>query len=1166
MDGVSQRNKLTERVRNVHEWAGRQFHRASEFIRSASLSAALTPVEVFEQVQASDGYFFEQFGVSTTTMSSVLESVATGDDEEQLNNFKVYSDIQDLYVEALYTIVHKVGKCQTVPDEQLLSYVQEAFEMDDIRHQQLLLRAQEEKPPVFLLNVLLLEARDLIAKDVNGFSDPFSMMGVIPSIYRKMGSPETAAAAKELFEDGEDTANSDVDCSKLPRSAAVDKRRQSGSLFQRFGGSFRLGGVGNRKKKYEARLIPAKLIKASLVQRKTLNPKWNEKFQFIVDDVNADRFHMDIWDHDDEEKSVMDAVSSLNHISGLKGLGRYFKEVTQSARADNDGCTDDFLGCVTLQIKDIPSTGIENWFTLEKRSERSEVSGQLWLSTKEERNERSDDVTTDVKQHVGLIQQFAIHEIRRSKIPVAAFSGSLPATAHSILHQHAIQGDLIELHEALCYWLAYSAMLHIGLSYTLLTTVLSRLIAKWEPLIIEKDEENMLCDSLITFDNHCRIAIIDHRRRFPAKKHTSIDLLTNLLRCFKLMRESQLFEKCFPCERYFKVTISTLLERSAESFFKEALQDARNEDACVEFLRLLNFLNSACLMFPAYTSLFKTLTGVDYASVTYVQFKRLLSEYLCSELMSENAYDLKSLLIEAVKKDDDNGRSLVLLIKIHLALNEFRIHHDPDRKNDTDADDLGYIFDKAISKWVDLVRVRAFVRVDLACQLDVSIQGTNSAVKQTSSYVDICHMIEKIIFTWERMRVSDIRARIDLTSKIIQSICKIAEYYVDHIFVHLACDGFCSDLQEFLPTALLNMFCCAINNAEQARRGLMIHSKLRLDDLNTLQYKLSGSNSDWRQKIEHELDECDHYISTQIAATIQRFTKRLDKQFKKHVFHLAWSPSACPIETAIKPLTDMLDSELTSLHRALLHKNFTRVMLSQFNAIVPLLQGCVNENPGLDTVFYQRLSDAITILVDFFHANGKGIPMETFERFSDYQNLVSALTMNQSATSHLIEQYYHSLLKEQNEATECKYGILNVRAYYNNNSQTLVVDVLGAKQVIPLDTNGLSDPFVIIELVPRIYYRQKPVMKTRIVSRSLNPIFDETFEFHISSKVPQCAMVHFIVMDHDFLRSNDFAGEAFLDLADVPGINTNVGSALRQFNLILIHPSRKGKLLLLIYT
>lgn len=65
-----------------------------------------------------------------------------------------------------------------------------------------------------------------------------------------------------------------------------------------------------------------------------------------IDDISSDVLHLDIWDNDDES-SVLDAVSRLNEVRGVRGLGRFFKQVCQSARQGNQ---DDFLGNIFFLI------------------------------------------------------------------------------------------------------------------------------------------------------------------------------------------------------------------------------------------------------------------------------------------------------------------------------------------------------------------------------------------------------------------------------------------------------------------------------------------------------------------------------------------------------------------------------------------------------------------------------------------------------------------------------------------------------------------------------------------------------------------------------------------------------------------------------------------------
>lgn len=143
--------------------------------------------------------------------------------------------------------------------------------------------------------------------------------------------------------------------------------------------------------------------------------------------------------------------------------------------------------------------------------------------------------------------------------------------------------------------------------------------------------------------------------------------------------------------------------------------------------------------------------------------------------------------------------------------------------------------------------------------------------------------------------------------------------------------------------------------------------------------------------------------------------------------------------------------------------------------------------------------------------------------------------LHKTATDHLIEAYHLERLAEQDKMEGQDFGSLFVRVYFNHDS--LCVEVLQAKNVIPLDPNGrrqgapclrqrrlrgfgppspmrgarakrhprnassktrylsgLSDPFVVVELLPRRLFPESSPQHTNVHKKTLNPMFDECFE------------------------------------------------------------------------
>lgn len=159
---------------------------------------------------------------------------------------------------------------------------------------------------------------------------------------------------------------------------------------------------------------------------------------------------------------------------------------------------------------------------------------------------------------------------------------------------------------------------------------------------------------------------------------------------------------------------------------------------------------------------------------------------------------------------------------------------------------------------------------------------------------------------------------------------------------------------------------------------------------------------------------------------------------------------------------------MSALNSALLIKNFHRVLNIIWLLVLKELSDQMDSAGEKPANFHERLYESLQMLVDFIHAEGLGLAHDVIKG-DDYWRVEQRLQYHKTDTEHLIDKFHvqrlHEQFQLQNSNAPALYGTLSVRAYFNHDS--LCVEVLRAANVIPLDPNGFSDPFVIVELLPR---------------------------------------------------------------------------------------------------
>ncbi|XP_043506388.1 BAI1-associated protein 3 isoform X2 [Frieseomelitta varia] len=1156
-------------------------------------------IQATSGVQETDGSFFESFTALSWRQENrrlvVLQEVEArakeppppSRDTSLTQSYRfTKKELEQLYIEVLYTVANTVGASTgqyAHYKEDLYRYAQEAFGVPQDQHRRYLNIASEEKPPIVVLSVVVVEAEGLEAKDANGFSDPYCMLGIQPGNTGAPLSPQTNLTAHSphtppasprqatrALSDGGETENSHHEKLRKHHSFRLSFKRKEHTSRREHRES--LSGA-----------VPAKFIRATTVKQHTLSPRWNEKFRFDIDDINTDILHLDIWDHDDES-SVFDAVSKLNEVRGVKGLGRFFKQIAQSARS---GGQDDFLGCVNIPLQDIPSTGLDRWYKLEARTQRSTIQGRIrlkmWLSTREDRGTSEEDNWGELRQQERLYTVFLNHEMNKQG---EDFTGELPQTALTILHQHAVQGDVTELQQALVRWVASSRQ--SACDPRVLHRLLQELDNVWHTDTLSRDEEQCLADSFNEFLEVTLKKVRQHRVLFPPLHRPSISKLDYLLRCLGLLSNMKAFRACCPFNKEIRGEIITALRKGTLEWYEDTRQqtmcyDKEPDQDADKVLQDFTNLVTALLVdleqgLTYYNNLFESTNGVPYFSAVYKQLDKLLAEHVAkhmentSEMQNELGARVTTACLQLHGQNADEEYVLppgaeigTPMFELYLALQDFVTMKEnlPQSDHKTLAICKYYEwFRPAVDKWLDLAKLKAIQRVRKSAELDRICPG-EYIVKHGTSAIDVTACLYQIKEFWKKLAWPDLPGSYNLVLKVVDAICSSAAYYAEITHQKLADSGY---YEEQTPYKTTDEMCVAVNGLEYVRRWLLkLGEELLVEKLLTALECQAGDSArmQWRTALTSPLEQTPGQMLLFINQIVSRIGTKMRPPLKKAMFHLAWSPDSLPTSEAIAPLLEYLDMHLVVLNSALLIVNFNRVLQDIWEVVLAELSNQMDGNAGdKPAMFYERLHEALDLLVKFFHEDEKGLQYEVLHCQS-FLNVEERLQYHKMDTTFLIDRFYRQRLQDQLNTVSSEYGVLTVRAYLNHDS--LCVEVINARDVIPLDPNGYSDPFVIIELLPRRVFEHCAEQHTNVKKKTLNPMFDECFEFSVS--VEQCrspdAMVLFTVMDHDVLTANDFAGEAFLGLSMIPGVtdtNTSIDNfhGLKHTELPLMHQKNRN--------
>ncbi|XP_021144346.2 protein unc-13 homolog D isoform X1 [Columba livia] len=891
-------------------------------------------------------------------------------------------------------------------------------------------------------------------------------------------------------------------------------------------------------------LIPEDQIHRTQVISQTLNPVWDETFILEFGDVETASFHLDMWDSD----MVESVRHKLGELTDLHGLKRIFKD------ARKDKGQDDFLGNVVLRLKDLHCWD-DRWYQLEPRTETYPNRGQChlqFLLTHKKRATTSSRTQPSYTVHRHLLQQLVSYEILQHQAGSIAWDGELSRHASTVLYLHATQKDLSDFHQVMAQWLAYSKLYQsLEFNSNSLLHQITSIEYQWVQERLRPEQKAELAESFQSLLTYGVSLIRRYRIIFPLSVPRSLERLQSLLRVLVQMCKMKAFrELCTPSPDLPQMVSVALKSGTTEWFhmkkqhLKPMVKSTEENGKALSRL-LLEVIGDLQQCQKVWNKFFINTLKLNLFSIAYLELESLVAEHVQEELREVDS---------SMSKPTAES-----LFQLYLNLQELYRMKDfvPKRDGPLALSNFHQWFKEAVPQWLQKAYTIALERAQRAVQMDQLVPfGEHN--KHSTSTVDLSTCYAQIVKTWQQLNWPDPEEAFMIMVKLVEDMCKIALMYCRLIKERAEA----LSLREQNEGEAANRLCIVVNNVKQLRL-LILKLPLQLDWAQLEQR--TGAIIDQQQiqhTLHHQLDSTVSCLDHEVRDVVQALATKLEKGIARHIQELSSSNDTGEPEDAIIPLMKFLESELQYLNEHLVQENFKSLLTLLWHHTLAVLSAAAGQQVS-SAQRYKKLHCALKSLELCFHAEGCGLPLETL-RTAAFQSLEPHLALCSATSRKLIQKYFSNRIQQQLNTSSEKYGAVTIKALYRPSEQKLHVEVLNAVNLIPLDSNGSSDPFVQLTLEPRHEFPEVVARTTQCKKNELHPLFDEAFDFLIPPEKcrQEGACLLLTVFDYDTLGSNDLEGEAFFPLRHLPGLDTDQDQAdagrVPQTRLPLTHPKPSG--------